>query len=135
MTTRRQFLRGGAAAVASGIAFCGCGMLRSAHALGESRHRIPVMVGGERIKVYGGLLAENWTQAAARDVLASAWLRCDAAGYRPVLSVHDELVFEVPEASAEEDLRRIVGIMEEPVAWAPGLPLRADGKLCSVYGK
>jgi hypothetical protein len=92
-------------------------------------------VGGDRIKVYGGLLAENWTQATARDVLASAWIRCDAFGYRPVMSVHDELVFEVPEASAEEDLRRIVGIMEEPVTWAPGLPLRADGRLCSVYGK
>jgi DNA polymerase len=92
-------------------------------------------VGGDRIKVYGGLLAENWTQATARDVLASAWLRCDVAGFRPVLSVHDELVFEVPEASAEEDLRRIVGILEEPVSWAPGLPLRADGKLCAVYGK
>jgi hypothetical protein len=92
-------------------------------------------VAGDRIKVYGGLLAENWTQATARDVLASAWLRCDAAGYRPVLSVHDELVFEVPEASAEEDLRRIVGMFEEPLSWAPGLPLRGDGKLCTVYGK
>lgn len=50
MTTRRQFLTGGAAAVAGGIAFCGCGMLRSAHAQGASRHRIPVMVGGARVK-------------------------------------------------------------------------------------
>ncbi len=96
---------------------------------------IACTVAGNRIQVYGGLLAENWTQATARDVLASAWLRCDAAGFRPVLSVHDELVFEVPEASAEKDLRRIVGIMEEPVTWATGLPLRADGKLCAVYGK
>ncbi|MCX6995792.1 MAG: DNA polymerase [Kiritimatiellaeota bacterium] len=96
---------------------------------------IECTVAGDRIKVYGGLLAENWTQGTARDVLASAWLRCDASGFRPVLSVHDELVFEVPEASAEEDLRRIVGIFEEPVAWAPGLPLLAEGKLCAVYGK
>ncbi|NQU97033.1 MAG: hypothetical protein HQ548_05255 [Chloroflexi bacterium] len=96
---------------------------------------IECTVAGDRIKVYGGLLAENWTQATARDVLGSAWLRCDAAGYRPVLSVHDELVFEVPEASAEEDLRRIVGIMEEPLPWALGLPLRADGKLRTEYGK
>ncbi len=98
-------------------------------------HGIECTVGGERIKVYGGLLAENWTQATARDVLASAWLRCDATGFRPVLSVHDELVFEVPEASAEDDLRRIVEILEEPLPWAAGLPLRADGKLCAVYGK
>ena len=96
---------------------------------------IACTVAGDRIRAYGGLLAENWTQATARDVLASAWLRCDAAGYRPVLSVHDELVFEVPEASAEEDLMRIVGIMEDPMSWASGLPLRADGKLRTEYGK
>jgi len=51
MTTRRQFLKRGAAAVATGIAFCSCGMLRSAHAQGASQHRIPVMVGGERVKI------------------------------------------------------------------------------------
>jgi len=105
------------------------------HKATEGWRGIECTVGGDRIKVYGGLLAENWTQATARDVLASTWLRCEASGYRPVLSVHDELVFEVPEASADEDLRRIVEIMEEPVSWAPGLPLRADGRLCSVYGK
>ncbi len=96
---------------------------------------IACTVCGERIKVYGGLLAENWTQATARDVLASAWLRCDAAGYKAVLSVHDELVFEVPGATAAEDLGRIVAILEEPLPWALGLPLRVDAKLCDVYGK
>jgi len=96
---------------------------------------IECTVAGERTRVYGGLLAENWTQATARDVLASAWLRCAAAGYRPVLSVHDELVFEVPKASAEEDLRRICGIMEAPMAWAPALPLGVDGKLMNFYQK
>ena len=96
---------------------------------------IECTIGGERTPVYGGLIAENWTQATARDVLASAWLRCDAAGFHPVLSVHDELVFEVPAATAAADLARIVAIFEQPVSWAPGLPLRADGKLCDVYGK
>ena len=97
--------------------------------------RIQCVVGGNWVDVYGGLLAENWTQATARDLLASAWLRCESAGFGPVLSVHDELVFEVPETSAAADLAEIVSIFETPVAWAPGLPLRADGKLCDVYGK
>ena len=48
MTTRRQFLK--SAAAATGIAFCSCGMLRSVHAQTASQHRIPVMVGGSRIK-------------------------------------------------------------------------------------
>jgi DNA polymerase len=96
---------------------------------------ITCTVGGERIHVYGGLLAENWTQATARDVLACAWLRCANAGFVPVLSVHDELVFELPEASATEDLARITALMEAPLPWAPHLPLKADGKLTPTYTK
>jgi hypothetical protein len=96
---------------------------------------ITATVAGERVRVYGGLLAENWTQATARDVLAAAWLRCAQAGYVPVLSVHDELVFEVARESAEADLRRILALMEVPPAWAPHLPLRADGKLVERYVK
>jgi hypothetical protein len=96
---------------------------------------ITCTVGGERIHVYGGLLAENWTQATARDVLACAWLRCADGGFVPVLSVHDELVFELPEASARQDLERITTLMEAPLPWAPHLPLKADGKLTPTYTK
>jgi len=96
---------------------------------------LTAVVGGERVPLHGGIIAENWTQGTARDVLASAWLRCRSAGYSPILTVHDELVFEVPEATAREDLKLIVLIMEKPLAWAPGLPLKADGKLMSRYGK
>lgn len=92
-------------------------------------------VGGERVHVYGGLIAENWTQATARDVLASAWLRCARAGFVPVLSVHDELVFELPEATAERDLARLITLMETPLPWAPHLPLKVEGKLMSFYAK
>jgi predicted TIM-barrel fold metal-dependent hydrolase len=50
MTTRRHFLKGGTAAVATGIVFCGCGLLHSAHAQGASRQKLPVMVSGKRVK-------------------------------------------------------------------------------------
>jgi predicted TIM-barrel fold metal-dependent hydrolase len=50
MTTRRNFLKGGAAAAATGIVFCSCGMLQSAHAQQVSRQKLPVMVGGKRVK-------------------------------------------------------------------------------------
>jgi predicted TIM-barrel fold metal-dependent hydrolase len=49
MTTRRDFLKGTAAA--TGVAFCSCGMLRSAHAQSAaSPHKLPVMVAGKRVK-------------------------------------------------------------------------------------
>jgi predicted TIM-barrel fold metal-dependent hydrolase len=45
MTTRRNFLKG---AAASGIAFCGCGMLDAAHAQPKAP-RVPVKVNGKRV--------------------------------------------------------------------------------------
>ncbi|HTB00693.1 MAG TPA: amidohydrolase family protein [Bradyrhizobium sp.] len=49
MTTRRDFLKGTAAA--TGVAFCSCGMLRSAHAQSAAApHKLPVMVAGKRVK-------------------------------------------------------------------------------------
>jgi aminocarboxymuconate-semialdehyde decarboxylase len=50
MTTRRHFLKGGTAAVATGIVFCSCGLLQSAHAQPAARQKLPVMVNGKRIK-------------------------------------------------------------------------------------
>jgi aminocarboxymuconate-semialdehyde decarboxylase len=49
MTTRRDFLKAGTAAAASGIFFCGCGLLRGAHAQ-PARQKLPVTVNGRRIK-------------------------------------------------------------------------------------
>src|SRR6266702_645346 len=49
MTTRRDLLRGGAAA-ATGIVFCGCGLLHRAHAQQPARQTLPVTVAGKRIK-------------------------------------------------------------------------------------
>src|SRR5947209_6322315 len=48
MTTRRDFLKAGTAAAAS--VFCSCGLLKSVHAQQPSRQKLPVMVGGKRIK-------------------------------------------------------------------------------------
>jgi predicted TIM-barrel fold metal-dependent hydrolase len=46
MTTRRDFLKTGAAA---GVVFCSCGLLKGAHAQ-AARQKLPVMVDGKRIK-------------------------------------------------------------------------------------
>src|SRR5260370_18371681 len=50
MTTRRDFLKAGTPAVATGIVFSGCGVLQSAHAEQPLRQKLPVMVGGKRSK-------------------------------------------------------------------------------------
>ena len=50
MTTRRDFLKSSAAAVGTGAVFCSCGLLQAAHAQQPVRQKLPVMVGGKRVK-------------------------------------------------------------------------------------
>ncbi|WEG14914.1 DNA polymerase [Pullulanibacillus sp. KACC 23026] len=82
---------------------------------------------------YGGKLVENITQAIARDCLAVTLNRLDAAGYKTVMTIHDEVVLDVPEKFA--DLDTVTDIMRQPISWAPGLPLNADGFVSSYYKK
>jgi len=78
-----------------------------------------------KLSAYGGLLAENVTQAVCRDLLAEAMLRLDAAGYPIALTVHDEIVVEAPRdfGSPEE----VAEIVSQVPAWAEGFPI-AVGK-------
>ncbi len=92
-------------------------------------------VAGEVTHLYGGKLVENLTQATARDILAEAWIRCYEAGFKPILSIHDELVFELDENKATEQLREIITLMEQPVDWAPEIPLKVKGALSRHYTK
>ena len=84
-------------------------------------------------ETFGGKLAENVTQAIARDILAHAMLNLESAGYPIVFHVHDEAIMEVPigKGSLEEACR----IMAIPPAWAKDLPLRADGDEMPYYRK
>ena len=84
---------------------------------------------------YGGKLTENITQAVARDCLSAAITRLTDAGWRIVMHVHDEVVIEISEDGAEESLKKVNVIMAEPLLWAPGLHLRADGFISKYYKK
>ena len=88
-----------------------------------------------RQKTWGGKLFENLIQAIARDCLAAAMLRLDAAGYKIVMHIHDEVVVEVPKEGARASLEKIERIMAEPLSWAPGVILTADGFISEYYRK
>ena len=76
-------------------------------------------------ETYGGKLAENITQACARDCLAEAVERLESAGYPIVFHIHDEIVVEKP--PAPDDLQQVQALMATPPSWAPDLPLKAEG--------
>jgi DNA polymerase len=88
----------------------------------------------ERLKTYAGKIAENCTQAFARDILAYNMPRIEAEGYQIVLSVHDELLTETPD-SDEFNHTRLSELMSTVPPWAEGLPLAAAGFECLRYRK
>ena len=87
-------------------------------------------------ETYGGKLVENIVQAVARDALAWSLQNVKAAGYTEmVMTIHDEIVIEVPMENADEHLKKIQDIMGEEIPWMKGLPLRADGYTTPYYKK
>jgi len=84
---------------------------------------------GYRTDTYGGRLAENVTQAVARDILAEALLRLHANGVDVQGHVHDEILTESPV------LEEVKKIMLEPPAWADGLPIDGAGFSSRRYKK
>lgn len=87
-----------------------------------------------KVETFGGKLTENIIQALARDCLAELLKRIDAAGYKAVMHIHDEVVLDVLHGD-ESDLDKVCAIMAEPIEWAPGLILRGDGFVGEYYKK
>lgn len=86
-----------------------------------------------QLETYGGKLVENCVQAIARDCLAIAIERLEAAGFPVVFHIHDEVVVDCPAEKA--DLDEVVRLMSLPIPWAPDLPLNADGWVGDFFRK
>jgi DNA polymerase bacteriophage-type len=80
-----------------------------------------------RARLWRGLAVENITQATANDILRHSLRRLDDV----VLHIHDEIIVECVDDRAAEVER----VMCEPPEWAVGLPLAAEVKIMTRYGK
>ena len=84
-------------------------------------------------RTYGGKLVQNIVQAFARDLLAEALLKCEAAKLGPVLHIHDEVACEVePSAHSIDEIHTI---FRTAPPWAPGLLLHSGGFTSPFYKK
>ena len=84
-----------------------------------------------RARLWRGLAVENVTQATANDLLRVALRRIPDV----VLHVHDEVVVECAEEEGERVAAEVERVMCEPPEWAVGLPLGAEVKIMTRYGK
>lgn len=73
-------------------------------------------------------IVHNCTQATARDLLAAALVRVDAAGHKVVGHVHDEIIVE----GKCYELRGLMCVVPE---WGEGLALTAEQEFITRYRK
>jgi len=105
--------------------------------LDESTGRASWVCGSGRNLTYlnGGKIDENLVQHLARHVISDALLEVHKqTGYRPALTVHDELVYVVPEAEAEAMLDAVQAVMRTPPSWWPELITWSEGDIADTYG-
>ena len=94
---------------------------------GEGRHKA---------KIYAGKIDENIVQALARDVIADNAIDFyKLTDLMPVMMVHDELVYIVPENEAENLLAELQRIMRTPPVWWKELITWSEGGVADRYGE
>lgn len=84
-----------------------------------------------RIGTHPGMLVENIIQAMARDILVYGLLCAEQAGYKILMSVHDEGIAE----GTADNINEFCEYMCMKQSWATTIPLKADGYIAKRYRK
>ena len=94
------------------------------------RHRFVVL--GDS----GPFVVHNCVQALARDSVFECALRfLHTTRLRPVMRVHDELIYMFPAPEAEALLQELQSIMRTPPSWWPELVVWSEGDVAETYGE
>lgn len=99
----------------------------------ELRHMAAEKGRWVEISIWGGTLLNNIVQGVARDLMANGMKNIENAGYKFLLSIHDEGLSEreIGEGSVEE----YVALMTKLPKWAKGAPVTAEGWKGTRYRK
>ena len=87
-----------------------------------------------RVHTWGGKIAENLTQAIARDVLAEGMLNAAEAGFTIVGHSHDETIC-LEDVGSKLNVAKLRECMIKRPTWAPDLPLNAAAFESERYKK
>lgn len=79
----------------------------------------------ERQHTYGGMITENIVQATARDLMCNGMLQLEAKGYPICMTVHDEVVAEVPIGFGS--VKEFEDTLSAVPSWAKDYPVIAEG--------
>jgi DNA polymerase len=87
----------------------------------------------KEVPIWGGTLTNHVVQGIARDLMVSAMMNTENAGYKTLLTVHDECLSErsIGLGSIEDYIKRFTKLPD----WAQGLPLEATGWTGPRYKK
>jgi hypothetical protein len=88
-----------------------------------------------RTKIYGGLLAENLSQALARDIFCYHLVTLYQRGFDVCLHTHDEIACYVPAGSAEGYQYEIEQVMQTSPPWLKNVPISCESCISSYYKK
>ena len=102
------------------------GMFLTYNSLTNAGGRFKYKFGTEWRDIYGGKLTENVVQALARIIMTDAELRLAKAGLTAALSVHDELIFVVPDDKVEVVKKALRMALTAKVPWMPDLPVNCE---------
>lgn len=89
----------------------------------------------ERLEAHGGIVVENVTQALCRDILKVGMQRVHADGFNIVGHAHDEIIAISRKGDNYYNWQRMRELMTQPIEWAPGFPLGANGWKGEYYRK
>ena len=94
--------------------------------------QLPMSQQWGRIKLYGGKLAENETQATAADIMAHGAIVAERRGMAPFMLVHDQgLALRTARQTADGYSAALAALPD----WATGLPIKVESKVLQWWKK
>lgn len=102
---------------------------------GRPKKSIVYAEGRHKAYLSGPKTDENIVQALARDTVFDAALRFyKLSKLRPIMRVHDELIYMFPESEAQALLDALQGELRKPPHWWPELVVWSEGDVARSYG-